>query len=226
MADGPHDNRVFRFVATLYFLAAAAFSLLALTTQFPDLAAWLPRWAHQALVFLHFPLLMVAGLLESRLSAGDTSTLPTWMRIPVPARATFAFGFAFFAVVFLRTWDLEIGPVDPTPPESWPLISRLFFFFMFTVGMAFANYLAAAGTFVPALRLLNLPIRDVTPLVGVPISAFLGTLLGGAFLGIMSVSALTDTLALGQSMLDDNPMLVLGLLLVPAVVPSLLPRRG
>ena len=65
----------------------------------------------------------------------------------------------------------------------------------------------AAGSLVPFLRVVLMPIRDVTPVIGVPIAAFLGTVMGAGVLALVSLDALAQVYDEGQSMLDDNPVL-------------------
>ncbi|MCB9624793.1 MAG: hypothetical protein H6723_15885 [Sandaracinus sp.] len=37
-----------------------------------------------------------------------------------PVKLSFTFAFTYLAIVLLQTWDVEIGPVDPTPRPSGP----------------------------------------------------------------------------------------------------------
>ncbi len=121
-------------------------------------------------------MLFVEGYFEGRLDYGATlDGLPLWMRIKSrPVKASFTFAFMYLAIVALQTWDISIGPIDPTPPDEWSLAQRAQWFGVFTVGMFFVNYLAATSLLIPVLRAMTRPLRALPGVVGAAIAAVVG----------------------------------------------------
>lgn len=173
-----------------FFMMVAVVQIAAVASRFDLVAAKLPVGAAPGIMAAVVPLLVLAGYFEGRLDYGDSvSEMPLWMRIrSVPVKVAFTFGFIYLACVALQTFDLSIGPLDPTPPTAFPAAQRAMWFAMFTGGMFFPFYLAAAGALIPLLRLLTAPLRALPAALG----AAVALLVGGA-LGLFILSAATST---------------------------------
>ena len=152
-----------------FFLFCGTFSLVALATRFDEVAVSLPDGVASGLLIAHFPLLLLQGYFESRLDYGESTVdLPMWMRIKSgPVRFGFTMAFTYLSVVVLQTWDIEIGPIDPTPPEQWDTAMRAQFFAMMSVGMFFPNYLASSSAMIPALRAIGSALHELPNAVAV-----------------------------------------------------------
>lgn len=152
-----------------FFWITGLFHLAAVISRFPDLALLLPAGLSTAILVAHLPLILVEGYFEGRLDYGPKVVqLPLWMRIDSRAvKLTFTFAFVYLCVVVFQTWDINLGPVDFSPPAEWPLAQRAGWFALFTVGFAFPNYLAAMGFFLPALRVITAPLRSLPALISV-----------------------------------------------------------
>ncbi|MEO8551258.1 MAG: hypothetical protein ABI678_14850, partial [Kofleriaceae bacterium] len=137
-----------------YFVLVALIHAAAVATRFDLVAAKVPAAAQLAIMLGQAPLLVLSGYFESRLVYGtEGSGLPLWMRIrSVPVKLAFTFAFVYIATVTLQTLHVSIGPIDPTPPLAFPPTQRALWFAMFTAGMFFPFYLAAAGGLIPVLR--------------------------------------------------------------------------
>ena len=216
------------------FVLTALIHAAAIVTRFDVVRAMLPELAHAAVLCAALPLLLITGYLESRLDYGPTMTgFPVWMQIKSrPVKWSLTLAFTYLAVVALQTLDLSFGPVDPTPPEQWPTAVRAQWFFTFTFGMAFANYLAATRLLVPALRLLSKPLRYLPTLVALLILTALGLGLGLA--ALQAIAARQDprfTQLIGDyATVREDPILALALTLATIAAPMLLgwllrPRR-
>jgi hypothetical protein len=172
-----------------YFMLAALVHLAGIATRFDVLAAKLPPVVGPALMVAQFPLLVLSGYFESRIEYEETNAdFPLWMKIKSkPVKLAFTFAFIYIALVPLQTWDVSIGPLDPTPPLSFPLQQRAMWFSMFTVGMFFPFYLAATGALVPVLRIVTWPLRLLPPVV-----AGLAALLAGGGLGVVVLALVSS----------------------------------
>jgi hypothetical protein len=144
-----------------FFIVVALINAIAVATRFDLLAAKLPAGAPLGVMLAVVPLLVLAGYFEGRLDYGETlAELPLWMRIKsVPVKLAFTFGFIYLTCVALQTWDIKIGPIDPSPPASFPPERRAMWFAIFTGGMFFPFYLAATAILIPGLRGLTWPLR-------------------------------------------------------------------
>jgi hypothetical protein len=178
-----------RQVAPL-FAIIALINTAAVATRFDLLAAKLPAGAALGVMLAVVPLLVLGGYFEGRVDYGETLTeLPLWMRIKsVPVKLAFTFGFVYLTCVALQTWDVNIGPLDPTPPASFAPEKRAMWFAMFTAGMFFPFYLAATSLLIPGLRALTWPLRKLRPIAG----GLLAILLG-AGIGVLVLSAVTSS---------------------------------
>ena len=158
-----------------------------MATRFPDLAAKLPHGTDTALMVGQFPLILLSGFFEGQLDYGpQMSALPLWMRIKSgPVKLAFTFAFIYVTTVFLQTFHISIGPVDPNPPDTFPLQQRALWFGMFTGGFFMIYFMAATGIFIPLLRALTRPLRALPKLLG----AVLALVLGGAIgIGVFALA--------------------------------------
>jgi len=209
-----------------FFVLTALFHTLCLATRFDDVARALPAGVGAGLLLATFPLLFIEGYFESRLDYGDdSSSLPLWMRIKSkPVKLSFTLAFTYLAVVVLQTWDISIGPIDPTPPPEWPLAQRAQFFAMMSAGMFFPNYLAATGLLVPTLRKLGQLFHRVPAVVAILVLGLLGM---GAGYGVVSAFAsvsLGSGIESASSMLDaitERPAVAIGLAFAGVFVPMI-----
>lgn len=213
------------------FVITALFHLVAVATRFPELAAMLPPALAPAILLVTFPLLMIEGYAEGRIDYGGSSVeLPLWMRIQSrPVRWSFTFAFTYLGVVALQTWQLSIGPLDPTPPAGAPLTTRLQLFAMMTVVMAFPNYLAACSVFIPALRIVTAPFRRLPTLVSLVLLPLVGLALGQGLLYALGELGGATLFADVQRALKEDPVLTVAALVGSMLLPSLLtmlPRKA
>ncbi len=205
------------------FVLIALVHAAAIVTRFDVVRAMLPELVHAAALCAALPLLLISGYFESRLDHGQTMPdLPVWMQIQSrPVKWALTLAFTYLAVVALQTLDWSFGPLDPTPPEAWPAAQRAQWFFTFTFGMAFANYLAATSIFVPALRLLSKPLHRLPTALALIIVTTLGLGLGLAALA--AIAARQDPrfvqLLADYQNLRDNPTLALVLTLATILAP-------
>ncbi|MBP6632217.1 MAG: hypothetical protein KBG28_27190 [Kofleriaceae bacterium] len=180
----PRDRRPPEAVAA-YFVLAALIHAVAVATRFDWLAAKLPAGADAALMVTQFPLLMLSGYFEGGIDYGPSNPgFARWMQIrSKPVKVAFTFGFIYIATVMLQTWDISLGPADPTPPAEWPLQKRAMWFAVFTGGMFFPFFLLAASSLIPGLRIITTPLRALPPVVGAALALVLGLAIG---LGVLS----------------------------------------
>lgn len=207
-----------------YFLLAALVHLAGIATRFDALAAKLPPVVGPALMVAQFPLLLLSGYFESRIEYEETSAdFPLWMKIKSkPVKLAFTFAFIFIALVPLQTWDVSIGPLDPTPPLSFPLQQRALWFGMFTVGMFFPFYLAATGALVPVLRIVTWPLRLLPPVVAGLLALVAGGGLGVVVLALVSSQRVGAFVGQIRDAYRANPAIGLVVSALALVVPYLI----
>src|SRR3569832_3007583 len=109
-----------------------------------------------------------------------------------PLRIRIQRGKPSIAGVTLQTPHFSIGPLDPTPPLAFPPAQRALWFAMFTAGMFFPFYLAAAGGLIPVLRVLTRPLRAVPLVAGAITALVLGGVLG---IGVFALATRTPVVA-------------------------------
>ena len=161
-----------------FFVVTAAFHIASVATRFDLVSAQVPAAAQSAVLFAQLPLLLVEGYFEGMLDYGE-GVGPAWMRIKSrPVKLSVTFAFIYLVIVVLQTWNVSLGPIDPTPPKEWPDAQRAGWFAMFTAGMFFPNYLAATSTVVPALRAITAPLRRLPSVVAVAVATVVGVALG------------------------------------------------
>lgn len=206
-----------------YFVVAALVHAGAVATRFDVLAAQLPAGMPLAIMLAQFPLLVLSGYFEGRLDHGERRrSMPLWMRIgSTPVKLAFAFGFMYLVVVAAQTWDVSIGPADPTPPLTWPTAQRALWFGMFTLGFVMLFYMAAAALLVPVLRVLTAPLRRLPVLAGGVLAVVLGGGLGIVVLAAVQSTKLAAFVAGIRATVAAEPGLVIGVTLVAALGPLL-----
>ncbi|MFV8753777.1 hypothetical protein ACNOYE_24805 [Nannocystaceae bacterium ST9] len=209
-----------------FFVLAALLHALAIASRFDEVARQLPPLVASSVLLASVAMLFVEGYFEGRLDYGPTlAELPLWMRIKSgPVKAAFTFAFTYLAIVALQTWDVEIGPIDPTPPPEWSLAQRAQWFGMFTFGMFFVNYLAATSILIPVFRALTTPLRALPGIVGVAIASVVGVAAGWGLSELVASLLLKDRVAAGQdawAQLTAAPMIAIPIALTVTIVPIL-----
>lgn len=212
-------------VAPLFSLTAL-FHAVCLVSRFDEVAQQLPAGVSGGLLMATFPLLLIEGYFEGRVDYGSTvASLPLWMRIDSkPVKLSFTFAFTYLAVVVLQTWDVSIGPIDPTPPAEWPLAQRAQFFLMMSVGMFFPNYLAATSLLVPVLRGIGRPFRQVPAVLATAVLGLLGTALGyGVGQALASSAVGSNVMGANEAWqsLTERPLVAIGLAFGAVLLPMI-----
>jgi hypothetical protein len=207
-----------------FFALTGLFHALSVASRFDVLAEQIPSSVSAAILFAQLPLLLVEGYFEGRLDYGD-GVGPTWMRIKSkPVKISFTFAFLFLVTVIMQTWNISLGPIDPTPPKEWPMQQRALWFAMFTGGMFFPNYLAAAASLIPALRTITAPLRKIPAIAAVAIASLVGVAAGYALVMALGNAKLGDRIGAAQALwqsLQENPTIALPLALGMVWVPIL-----
>lgn len=177
-------------VAPFFWLTTAVFAAGVLS-RFDGFVALFPPAAHVAMVWASFPLLLIAGALEGRIDYGPRMPgFPLWMTITSrPVRYTFALALTYLGLVGLQTFEVSLGVVDPRAPEGWPQAQRLLWFLGFSFGMSFANFLAAAGVILPALRVITAPFSRLPWAPGLALLMVIGVGLGAGAIEVLAKSA-------------------------------------
>jgi hypothetical protein len=207
-----------------YFILVALIHLASVWTRFDLVAAKLPHGMAEALMLGQFPLILLSGYFEGRIDYGETmDSLPLWMRIKSkPVKLAFTFGFIYIACVSLQALNFSIGPIDPTPPLSFPPTQRALWFGMFTVGMFFPFYLAATGLLIPILRALTKPLRAAPTLVGGVVALALGAAIGVGVFALATKTKLPDFIAGIKNTINNDPVLAISVTLGMTFGPMLI----
>ena len=207
-----------------FFVLTAVFHFASVASRFDLVASQLPAYAAAAITFAQLPLLLVEGYFEGRLDYGP-GVGPLWMRIKSrPVKVSFTFAFLFLVTVVMQTWDLSLGPIDPTPPKEWADAQRAGWFAMFTAGMFFPNYLAASASLIPALRVITAPLRKLPAIASVVIATVLGVGAGYALVVLLDSAKVGDKVGAAQALwksLSEDPKLALPIALGMAWIPVL-----
>lgn len=207
-----------------FFILTAVFHFASVASRFDWIAAQIPAEVQAAILFAQLPLLLVEGYFEGRLDYGP-GVGPLWMRIKSqPVKISFTFAFLFLVCVVMQTYDISLGPIDPTPPKEWPDAQRAAWFAMFTAGMFFPNYLAAASTLIPALRAITAPLRKLPSIVAVILASVVGVGFGYGLVLVFGSKQVGDKVSAGQAFwqsLQENPKIALPIALAIAWVPIL-----
>jgi hypothetical protein len=208
-----------------FFVLTALFHGVSVASRYGDVAVHVPGGVADAIFLATIPLLFVEGFFEARLDYGEgRGDMPGWMRITSrPVKLSFTLAFVYLAIVALQVWDISIGPIDPTPPESFPPKERAMWFGIMTVGMFFPNYLAASGLLIPLLRGLTAPFRALPMLVGLPLTALLGGAAGFGLLAVLA-SATAETGFASLNAVLEEPAITIGLTFAMVIVPIALER--
>lgn len=208
-----------RSVAPLFVLLTLVFAA-AVLSRFDAFAARIPGQVHGAMLAASFPLLLIAGAVERRVAYDTSPSMPLWMRIDSrPIKYTFTLALTYLAIVALQAFDVELGVIDPSPPEVWPQQQRLLWFVGFSFGMSFANYLVAAGVLIPALRLVTAPFSRLPGVVGMPLVALLGLGLGWLSLGALARAEEVRAIAGYVEALKEQPAVAIAVAVALVVGP-------
>lgn len=214
-----------------YFVLAGLIHAAAVATRFDVLAAKLPDGAPLAILLTQVPLLFLSGYFEGRLDHGEQRKgQPLWMRIDSrPVKLAFTFGFMYLVVVVAQTWDVRIGPIDPTPPLSFPTAQRVMWFAMFTLGFAMLFFMAAASLLIPVLRVLTSPLRLLPAFVGALFAVVIGSGLGVVVLAALQSTQIATYIKAIKATIKADPALLVGVTLavvfVPLLVGAMLARK-
>jgi len=215
-----------------FFVLTALFHAASVATRFDVLADQIPASVQAAILFAQLPLLLVGGYFEGMLDYGE-GVGPVWMRIKSrPVKWSFTFAFIYLVTVVLQTWNISLGPLDPTPPKQWPEMQRAGWFAMFTAGMFFPNYLAATSSLIPALRAITSPLRKLPKMAAVAIASVLGVAAGYAVVVALGSAKLGDKVGKANDFwqsLQQSPQTALPIALAMVWVPilfELLTGRG
>jgi len=207
-----------------YFVLAGLVHAAAVATRFDVLAAKLPTGAPLAIMLAQFPLLLLSGYFEGRLDYGERmKSMPLWLRIDSgPVKFAFTFGFMYLVVVAAQTWDVSIGPVDPTPPLSFPTTQRALWFAMFTLGFALLFFMVAASVLIPVLRVVTYPLRRLPTLVGSVLALAVGGGLGLLVLAGVQSTKLAAFITGVKATIRSDPAIMIGVTLAATLGPLLL----
>lgn len=207
-----------------YFLFAAFIHLLAIATRFDTLAAKLPDVVAPVVMATQFPLLVLSGYFEARLDYGEsTPGVPKWMSIrSKPVKLALTFGFIYVVLIPLQTWNISIGPLDPTPPVAFPQAQRAIWFAMFSVGMFFPFYLAATSLLVPVLRVIAFPMQRLPSVVGALLALTVGFAIGTLVLALSTEQAVGDFLRAVVAHYKANPAIGIAVSTATTLVPLVL----
>jgi len=205
-------------------MLTGVFHAFSVASRFDVVAAQIPDSVSAAIMFAQLPVLLVEGYFEGRLDYGE-GVGPTWMRIKSqPVKIAFTFAFLYLVTVIMQTWNISLGPIDPTPPKEWPTAQRAGWFAMFTAGMFFPNYLAAAASLIPALRTITAPLRKLPAIVALAIASIVGVGAGYALVVAIGNATLGSKIGSAQAMwqaLQENPKIALPLALAMTWIPIL-----
>lgn len=196
-----------------YFWLAALIHAGAVAARFDVLAMKLGARLGLAILVAQVPLVLLSGYF----AAGARSP----GELPRAAKAAVTLGLIYLLLVVAQTWDLEIGPLDPSPPASFPPAQRAVWFATFTLGMWFPFWLLAAKVFLPLLRALTWPMRQLPLAVGA-----VATLAVGAALGLAAFSAVTSTTLARfardlRAAIEADPARMVAVILAATFVPLL-----
>ena len=206
-----------------YFVIVSLIHLGGVATLFDLVQKKLPPGVFLGVMLVQFPLIILSGYFEGRLDYGPRNpSLPSWMTInSKPVKLAFTFGFMYVAIAILQTLHFSIGPMDPTPPESFPPQQRAMWFAMFSVGMWFPFYLGATGVLIPVLRFLTAPFRALPLALGAILALALGIAAGVVVDALATKTKLTVFVDSIHDTINTNPMLFLAVTLAGIFVPML-----
>jgi hypothetical protein len=200
------DKRSSRSYAALFWFTTLAHAA-SVVTRFDRIDAALSIPVRSAILFAQFPLLLIGGFFEARAFAAQGDGLkdfPMWMRIKSwPIRTSFTFACIYLCLTVLMTWGVHVGPIDPSPPETWPAWERAGWFAMFTFGMFFVFFLAASSWLIPSLRTLTSPLRRLPAAVAIPVLSAAGVALGYGAVLLVSWVKLKQGADVFHSLLDQ-----------------------
>jgi hypothetical protein len=195
--------------------------LAAVATLFDGFHDDIPPAAGPILMIAQFPLILLSGYFEGRIDYGENIVdLPLWMRInSKPVKLAFTLAFIYVAVAVLQRWDVEIGPIDPTPPKEWPEQKRLMWFGIFTVGMFFPFYLAATGILIPALRFITKPLRALPTIAGIVLALIVGLGIGVLVFSALTSLKITEFVKGIKQVFEDEPAIGIAITFGSMIIP-------
>jgi len=207
-----------------YFVLVTLVHVGAVITRFDQVDKHLPEAVKLAIMVAQFPLIMLSGYFEGRLDYGPPMEgFPTWMQIRSrPVKLAFTFAFIYLSCVSLQTLDVEIGPIDPSPPDEWPQAQRAAWFAMFTAGMFFPFYLATTGILIPILRVLTKPLRAIPALLGALLALVVGGGLGLLVMALVTWTKLSTVIKTVKDTIENDPVLAIGVTAAMTFGPMLL----
>ena len=194
-----------------YFILVGLIHAFAVATRFDGFK--IPPEVGAALMIGQFPLIMLSGYFEGRIDYGEQMVeLPLWMRIKSkPVKIAFTFAFIYISCVALQTWNVSVGPIDPTPPVQWTLEKRAMWFAMFTAGMFFPFFLAATGLLIPVLRFITRPLRALPAAAGALIAIVAGGGIGILVFTLVTNSKLKQFIAGIKQVFSEHPAIGVGI---------------
>lgn len=211
-----------RSVAPLFVPLTLVFAA-AVLSRFDGFAGQIPGQVHGAMLAASFPLLLLAGAVERRVAYGASKSMPLWMQIDSrPIKYTFTLALTYLGIVALQVFEVELGVIDPSPPESFPQQQRLLWFLGFSFGMSFANYLVAAGVLIPGLRLVTAPFSRLPGVIGLPLVALLGLGLGWLSLGALARAEEVRAVAGYVEALQERPAVAIAVAAALVVGPMVI----
>ena len=149
-----------------------------------------------------------------------------WMQIgSFPVKFAFTFAFIYLTCVMLQTWDLSIGPFDPTPPAEWPLAQRAMWFTMFTGGGFFIYYMVAASLLIPVMRIIVRPLHLLPTVAAALMALVLGAAAGLGVLALVTSASIDRFAQAIGTAYDENPLFIIGYTLASVVAPAILGAR-
>ena len=203
---------------------------LALASRFPELAQRLPPWAPRAVLLTQLPLLLIAVYFDAGIRGEKPRGLPNWMWLRSgPLKLGLALAFSYFAMVVLQTWDIQLGPVDPTPPPGWPLAVRARHFGLICLAGLLPGYIAMSSLVVPPLRRLARLLQRCPAALAAALLGAVGLLVGLVLLLALESARASEAIASVQDLLHgDGPLMIgvtVGVILIPTLLGLLTARR-
>ena len=207
-----------------YFSLVALIHAGAVVTRFDLVAAHVPQAAALALMVAQFPLILLSSFFEGRIDYDPgLASFPRWMQIRSrPVKLAFTFAFIYLSCVALQTWNVSIGPINPTPPLEWPAAQRAAWFAMFTAGMFFPFYLAATSLVIPVGRAITRPLRAMPPVLGAVLALVLGGVLGLVVFAAVTSTKLSAFVASIHETVAAHPAIAIGITAATVFGPLLL----
>ena len=210
--------------ASPLFVLIALIHLAGVVSRYDAIAVYLPANSASAVLIAQIALLFVAGFFEGKINYGKVPRSgPLWMRIRSrPVKLAFSFALLYIAIVTLQTWDVQIGPIDPTPPAEWPPVTRARWFATMCLTALFPSYLLAASFLIPALRFVTRPLRTLPGGLGLMLALGVGIGAGFGVRALVRSSQVADTIASSNAWIEDNPAMLVAMIFASTLIPIVL----